>query len=667
MSHLPFEILRPIFDDLKAKEDLLQCQLTCKYWYQASVLLLYAKVFLKTEEMARLYECTISKSSRLASYLKVIDTEHLLLTKINADESDVLVINTFSDDDTRNENDTLGADDMCDSDDTCGVNDMCSTNALSFDGSYNEEDPHFGDMYGVEDTSSKKRDDTKYLLDVIIQQCPNVSEIRWEQPSKIFWQRLSEAAARGQLLHLSNLTFPTQYNTELYIKTALCFISSLQSLYIYEEGFFVDQIFSSARVFMTLRQRISEFTRLRSLDILFLAHRQLNHLDGLIEDCPHLEKININMCFVGMDLVEVETFMPINPRPDICMFKSQSTITVTNMDQLKYMMQKFTKLQSLEISFDLYSDYVYQDSDLTSNALAQFFDYLMPIAICKTTLTIPKSKFIDAWNEFICRTDQSKELILKYFGTSDDESERTVIKIEQDSIEVNFPVSNNSTVFPHVAFFLNSGERIRSLQIEDIWNEYTYKFNNCILYNTIGCFDLLLCIFQQCPSLRALTLCCPEDMVLSGDLVYQHTKLESLTITQLEPDRHYEFLRHFSFCLPKLKKVHLHYYDDCMENKPMVIKVDLPNSSLDSLNWEYDLPNFDDIDNSRLLVKLKTKEDIKFYVISDSSVLVVEEEEFDELLFNIVCAEISCKSLKELRTVTYPFPTSFKHIPYFKK
>lgn len=181
---------------------------------------------------------------------------------------------------------------------------------------------------------------------------------------------------------------------------------------------------------MKFRRRISEFIRLRRLDILFLAYRQLNHLDGLIEDCPHLEKININMCFAGMDLVEVETVMPINPRPDICIFKSQSTITVTNMDQLKYVMQKFTKLQRLQISFDLYSEYVYRDSDSTSNVLAQFFDYLMPLAICETALTVPKSKFIDAWNEFICRTDQSKELILKYFGTSRDGYERTVIETE---------------------------------------------------------------------------------------------------------------------------------------------------------------------------------------------------------------------------------------------
>ncbi|KAI8080410.1 hypothetical protein BDF21DRAFT_463000 [Thamnidium elegans] len=142
------------------------------------------------------------------------------------------------------------------------------------------------------------------------------------------------------------------------------------------------------------------------------------------------------MCFVGMDLVELKTVIPINPRPDIHIFKSQSTIIAINMDQLKYTMQKFTKLQHLKINFDLYSEYVYHDGDSAPDVLAQFFDYLMSIAVCKAGLTVPRSKFIDAWNEFIIRTDQTP---------------------------------NDSIVFSHTGFLFNFGGKIRSLQIEDIW------------------------------------------------------------------------------------------------------------------------------------------------------------------------------------------------------
>lgn len=81
-----------------------------------------------------------------------------------------------------------------------------------------------------------------------------------------------------------------------------------------------------------MRQRISEIISLRRLDIFLLAHRQLNNLNGLIEYCPHLEKININMCFAGMDLVEVESVILINLRPDIRIFKSLSTLVATNTD-----------------------------------------------------------------------------------------------------------------------------------------------------------------------------------------------------------------------------------------------------------------------------------------------------------------------------------------------
>lgn len=57
-------------------------------------------------------------------------------------------------------------------------------------------------------------------------------------------------------------------------------------------------------------------------------------------------------------------------------------------------------------------------------------------------------------------------------------------------------------------------------------------------------------------------------MLLSGDLIYQHTELEFLTITQLEPNQHYGFLRHISFSLPELKAMHLHYdNNDYPENK----------------------------------------------------------------------------------------------------
>lgn len=153
------------------------------------------------------------------------------------------------------------------------------------------------------------------------------------------------------------------------------------------------------------------------------------------------------MSHVFMDPAEVEPGMSINARPNIRIFQIDSTIKCSNMDQVEYIMQKFTQLQYLEIRFDLYSKYVYSYNDPAPNVLSRFLDYLMPIEVCYVMLIVPKSNFIDAWNEFTSGTDQSKELISKCNGTFQSDSERVKVYIKQDSITVNFPVPNTSTTY----------------------------------------------------------------------------------------------------------------------------------------------------------------------------------------------------------------------------
>ncbi|KAI9342966.1 hypothetical protein BD770DRAFT_398314 [Pilaira anomala] len=71
MSYLPFEILEVIFSHL-ATEDLLQCQLTSKQWYAASVEKLYSEPCLNTVEKVYPYIVAIMNSYRLGGYLKRI-------------------------------------------------------------------------------------------------------------------------------------------------------------------------------------------------------------------------------------------------------------------------------------------------------------------------------------------------------------------------------------------------------------------------------------------------------------------------------------------------------------------------------------------------------------------------------------------------------------------
>ncbi|KAI9273874.1 hypothetical protein EDC94DRAFT_593036 [Helicostylum pulchrum] len=630
MSHLPFEILRPIFDDLKSKEDLLQCQRTCKQWYKASVLYLYTTVKLHSEKKADKYARTISRSPRLASYLKVIDTKNSLARVKYREEN----IPTH----------------------------LHSANDIYFGDFYNWDDKRFSDMYGEEYRSSSQIDIKEYLLDTIIRQCPNVTKIKMKQPATIFWQKLLEAAVQGRLSQLSKLPAPTYRNMGLYIQTALSFKNSLQNLYILEEGFYSVTGVSKETVFTILRRHISEFVRLKRIDIYFLAYQQLNHFDGLIEDCPHLEKINIRRWSANIrtnTLNEAEPAMLINVRPDIRIFKSENTIAANNMDQLKYMMQKFTNLQRLVIIFDLYEAVAHRDNDIELSVLAQFLGYLMLIPVCKVKMIVKRTMFIESWNEFTNRNDQSKELIMKYSTRFGDNGEVTTIEIEQDFIKISHLVTRGSNVFPHVGVLLNSGKTIRSLTIEDIWSKNAYRNSAYILYDALNCFDLLLDIFQLCPLLQKITLCSPKDMILSGDLVYQHSELKSLHMTQLEPNYSYKFLRHISFCLPKLKKLHLQYNNHHIDNRPTVTIVDIPNTSLDIFIWECCFSNYKPKDTLPFSIKLKTKEDTKLYAYSNKRIVIFDEKESEDLSPNHLRIEIICEGLKEFCLVTPPFSHMF--------
>ena len=76
MQPLPFEILRITFKYLDKKE-LLQCQLTSKAWYAASVELLYSDIDIKSVERSSKYVRTILSSPQLGVYLREINTRTL--------------------------------------------------------------------------------------------------------------------------------------------------------------------------------------------------------------------------------------------------------------------------------------------------------------------------------------------------------------------------------------------------------------------------------------------------------------------------------------------------------------------------------------------------------------------------------------------------------------
>ncbi|KAI8049335.1 hypothetical protein BDF21DRAFT_404659 [Thamnidium elegans] len=82
MIQLPLKILKFTFAHLEIK-DLLQCQCTCKQWYEASVKLVYFNVKINSTQKSILYTRTITNSPRLAKYLQIINVGNLLTRKID--------------------------------------------------------------------------------------------------------------------------------------------------------------------------------------------------------------------------------------------------------------------------------------------------------------------------------------------------------------------------------------------------------------------------------------------------------------------------------------------------------------------------------------------------------------------------------------------------------
>ncbi|GAA5814532.1 hypothetical protein MFLAVUS_008029 [Mucor flavus] len=72
MSSLPHEVLTLAFHHLETK-DLLQCQLTCNKWREASLPLLYSNLCIDSNKKSLAYVRTISNSPILGKYLNSID------------------------------------------------------------------------------------------------------------------------------------------------------------------------------------------------------------------------------------------------------------------------------------------------------------------------------------------------------------------------------------------------------------------------------------------------------------------------------------------------------------------------------------------------------------------------------------------------------------------
>lgn len=586
MLPLPFEILELIFNHLRTK-DLLQCQLTNKQWYEASVERLYSNLDIETSEKSRAYTRTISTSLRLGSYLKTINTHFLFETKMDE----------------------------------------------------NQWDEHG-------------------LFSVLIQQCPNLLVIECDEPDPLFWCSLSSIGSQGRhLSRLQCLPDPHSNNLELYIHTALMFKATLTKLSIIDNierfGLNLDRL----DAYHLLLTQISEFKNLHFLKLNYPSDQQLGCFDLLIEACPHLQRLSITSLSPAESQQRSITKEPnksIHPRPDIRTLICNWEI-VNHESQLRYIMQKFPRLQCLTVSY--YSTYRPTGAYCSSDTIIEFLRYVMSIPKFDIEFELENQNLVPVWTQLVDMKEMYRDVDIGYYDSDIAISNKLTLGINKTRLLVRFPLHNDDIELPHVHFFSKAGHRMRSLTINlDNFN-YLAMVRSSNIYSAFTGINWIFELIQLCPLLQALTFTLPNDLNLSSDHGL-HMHVKKLTVTDI-PDniKSLSFLSLASTYLPNVKQLHLGYYLR-KRYQPIPITVDMTHSSLDLISWRNEYPKYRIRSKFEVYIKLKTAKYTKFYLGTKTSLSPINPEQYEQAVAKfLLCFDITCRSLIEFRISAKSLPS----------
>ncbi|KAI9363736.1 hypothetical protein BD770DRAFT_198149 [Pilaira anomala] len=586
MLPLPFEILELIFNHLRTK-DLLQCQLTNKQWYKASVEHLYSNLDIETSEKSREYTRTISTSLRLGSYLKTINTHFLFETKMD-----------------------------------------------------------------------ENRWDEHGLLSVLIRQCPNLLVIECYEPDPLFWCSLSSIGSQGQhLSRLQCLPDPHSNNLELYIHTALIFKATLTKLSIIDNIERFGLNLERLDAYHLLLTQISEFKHLQFLKLSYPSDKQLGCFDLLIEACPHLQRLFITSLSPAESQQRWITKEPrksIHPRPDIRTLICNWEI-MNNESQLRYIIQKFPRLQCLTVNY--YSTYRHTGAYCSSDTILEFLRYVMSIPKFNVEFELENQNLVYVWTKLIDMKEIYRDVDIGYYDSDIAISNKLTLGMDKTRLLIRFPLHNDDTELPHVSFFSNAGNRIRSLTINlDNFN-YLAMVRSSNIYCAFTGINWIFEVLQLCPSLQELRFPLPNDLNLSSDLML-HTNVKKLTVTDI-PDipKSLSFLKLASVYLPNMKQLHLGYYLG-KRYKPIPITVDMTHSSLDLIVWRNEYPKYRIRSKFEVYIKLKTTKYTKFYMGTKTNLSPINVEQYEQAVAKfLLCFDITCRSLIEFRINAKSLPS----------
>ncbi|KAI9342705.1 hypothetical protein BD770DRAFT_398523 [Pilaira anomala] len=617
MRLLPFEILTVAFSYLETS-DLLECQLTSKGWYEASVGYLYSKVVITTSEGSRLYARTLLNSLRLGNYLKSFRT---------------------------------------------------------------------GILFNV--SRYKPIWDEHGLIDILVQKCPNLLQILTWSAGSPFWKRISQALTQGQLPKLQELQLCEGKCLESYIQTILLLKKTLVSIWISDGGQYCGMDLDRSNAYRILLQEISEFKKLQYLTLRYYSNKQLSYYDSLMDDIPLLKGLTISHYATVRTKMIVEPGKPINPHPNVRNLNCSWDL-INNESQLRYVIQKFPKLQHLVVDHDIFLG---GDNTVDSSAVIEFLSHVISLVLeFKIELQLKYEDAIIVWTKLISMNERYKDTILIYHYNEEPFSDDIIFHVEKKTLVIKFPVHKDDVVFPHIKFLSTTGGRIQSLTLNTDDNPISGLEEPTDFYINFDNLNWTIGILKLCPSLQQLTLtndsanasCFSDDVPLN-------TNVKKLTVVNVV-DENVPLLNDISVIHPTIK--HVRIYNNSLDNhncRESPIIINIKNASLELLSWVSTTYQDDMNEEFKAYIKLTTRKGPKYYTGDINGLLPIsaksykiasknykpslqsilessseesssEESNFedlgfrkscyyneeDRLLVNI-CFEITCQSLAEFR------------------
>ncbi|KAI8049334.1 hypothetical protein BDF21DRAFT_468979 [Thamnidium elegans] len=437
--------------------------------------------------------------------------------------------------------------------------------------------------------------DLNDLLSTVVENCPNLLELRGIEPNYSFWTRLTYAANQGQLLRLRRLPKPTNNCIESYIYTALSFKKTLNSLVLCgQPGYYSLRKFNYATSYQIIFNSIKEFSNLQDLVVGHYTDQLLSYWDAWIDNCHYLKSLTVSLFYTTQrELIRKPDREPnksILQRSDIQKLDCHWEIIKCD-EQLKYIIHKFPKLQDLKVVFDphLENDQKRISNYLSSSVMVEFLQYASTIPKINIGFDINKEYVIDIFTR-PKKLATSFETVLIEYSDNDQNQDKWTCHLLDKSFEVEFVLNETITELPHVSFLSKVGNRIRSLTIDyryDRWDPPEFA-----AYNNICGDSWVYQALQLCPQLQEFTMRDPVELADQTDITFQHVELKSFSVSEVEMDSSLEFLERLSSNAPNLGELHLTYTEESIITYHQVVRINMPFTSFSIVTWNcFDLEN----------------------------------------------------------------------------